>query len=163
MDRISVSVLILYFHKALEFSCLWQDCKEGFISEKELHQHILEKHIPKSDEPTQYTCKWMSCNRFSTPVPNRQVVLSHLRIHFAPKPKQTIKKATPLSPKNAIPVDNSEISGVPLTAALLLRNLVKEKRHHAYFLPYEQDITMTGVHRPKLERYTVAIITALQS
>ncbi|KAH8548593.1 hypothetical protein BGW37DRAFT_505492 [Umbelopsis sp. PMI_123] len=163
LDLESVKLHNIKYKLTLEFSCLWQDCKEGFISEKELHQHILEKHIPKSDEPTQYTCKWMSCNRFSTPVPNRQVVLSHLRIHFAPKPKQTIKKATPLSPKNAIPVDNSEISGVPLTAALLLRNLVKEKRHHAYFLPYEQDITMTGVHRPKLERYTVAIITALQS
>jgi hypothetical protein len=68
-----------------------------------------------------------------------------------------------ITANNAIPVDDSEISGVPLTAALLLRNLVREKRHHEYFLPYEQDITMTGLHRPKLERYTVAVMAALQS
>ncbi|CAO3659437.1 unnamed protein product [Umbelopsis ramanniana] len=159
----NVKLQNIKYKSRLDFNCMWQDCREGFASEKELHVHILEKHVPKSDKPAEYTCKWMSCNRFISPVSDRRTVLSHLRIHFAPKPKQSIKKRILMSPKNAIPVDDSEISGVPLTAALLLRNLVKEKRHHEYFLPYEQDITMTGIHRPKLERYTVAVMTALQS
>lgn len=148
----------------MEDACLWQDCKEAFSTEKELHRHILDKHVPKSDQPAEYTCKWMSCNRFTKPIHDRQVVLSHLRIHFASKAKEPAKHMlVQITANNAIPVDDSEISGVPLTAALLLRNLVREKRHHEYFLPYEQDITMTGLHRPKLERYTVAVMAALQS
>ncbi|KAJ2959552.1 hypothetical protein NQZ79_g4988 [Umbelopsis isabellina] len=148
----------------LDSPCLWQDCKSLFATDKELHRHILETHVPKSDESTGYTCKWMSCTRFSTPINNRHTILCHLRIHFAEKPQNISKqKRVQVTSNNAIPVDDTEISGVPLTAALLLRNLVKDKRHHAYFLPFEQDIIMTGIQRPKLERYTVAVTTALQS
>jgi hypothetical protein len=155
---------ILYITIGLDSPCLWQDCKASFATDKELHRHILETHVPKSDGPTEYTCKWMSCTRFSAPISNRHTMLCHLRIHFATKPQNISKqKRVQVNSNNAIPVDDTEISGVPLTAALLLRNLVKDKRHHAYFLPFEQDIIMTGIQRPKLERYTVAVTAALQS
>ncbi|GAB5593095.1 Chromatin structure-remodeling complex protein rsc9 [Umbelopsis nana] len=163
-DLENIALQNIKYRNDPDVGCSWQDCKETFATEKELHRHILDVHVPKSDQATEYTCKWMSCARFTTPVRDRQLVLSHLRVHFAPKPKQAIKqKRVQITSAGAIPIDDSEVSGVPLSAALLLRNLVKEKRHHVYFLPYEQDITMTGIHRPKLERYTVAVITALQS
>jgi hypothetical protein len=56
-------------------------------------------------------------------------------------------------------VDPAEVAGVPLTAALILRDLAP--LHPAYFRPYESDLATLAIQRPKLAKYILAILSAL--
>ncbi|KAI7863943.1 hypothetical protein BDF14DRAFT_1838773 [Spinellus fusiger] len=133
--------------------CQWKECMLGFDTEPILQQHILEAHV----QPEVRECQWMSCERkFSS----RLAVLQHLRTHFAGKIKQLPKKREWMD--TPMPIDDSEVSGVPLTAALLLRNLVNYKQHHEYYIAYESELTLLAVQRPRLAEYILAVLGALE-
>ncbi|KAL0082340.1 C2H2-type zinc finger transcription factor [Phycomyces blakesleeanus] len=151
--------------------CRWRECELGFETESDLHRHILDDHIGAENtdgentsspsSPASYACCWMTCDRSG--FPTRQAIIQHMRTHFAAKPS----KPQPAAKKrdfviDSMPMDDSEVSGVPLTAALLLRNLVKYKQHHEYYIPYESELTQIAVQRPRLAKYILAVLSALE-
>ena len=109
-----------------------------------------------------YQCQWLGCKR--TGFQDKQSVVKHLKTHFASK---ITKKSKKRSQQNKfvidkIPVDDSEVSGVPLTAALLLRNLAKDRCHHSFFMPYQSELTALAIQRPKLARYILTVLGELK-
>ncbi|KAI9010843.1 hypothetical protein CLU79DRAFT_772916 [Phycomyces nitens] len=144
--------------------CRWRECELGFETETDLHRHILDDHIDAAKHtengPVSYACGWMTCNRDG--FPTRQAIIQHMRIHFAEKtkPQASLKKRDFVI--DSMPMDDSEVSGVPLTAALLLRNLVNYKQHHEYYIPYESELTQIAVQRPRLAKYILAVLSALE-
>ncbi|KAI8378016.1 uncharacterized protein BYT42DRAFT_614646 [Radiomyces spectabilis] len=138
--------------------CRWRDCGETFESEADLHQHIVSRHV-RPNEAEEYECHWINCKKRR--LPNRAALMAHLRIHFAPKATAHSKK--PHYPDALhMPIDDSEVSGVPLTAALLLRNLVRHKQHHIHYLPYENELMLLAIQRPKLSKYILTVLAELQ-
>ncbi|KAG0165377.1 Chromatin structure-remodeling complex protein rsc9 [Apophysomyces sp. BC1034] len=144
-------------------SCQWKECIENFENDELLHKHILVEHIPatadEENNDSHHSCQWMSCTRNG--FVNRATMIQHLRTHFSVASKQRPKKRNEFM-VGKIPVDESEVSGVPLTAALLLRNLVKYKQHHEYYLPYEKELTLLAIQRPKLSKYILAALAELE-
>ncbi|KAF7731764.1 Chromatin structure-remodeling complex protein rsc9 [Apophysomyces ossiformis] len=141
--------------------CRWKECTESFENDEALHKHILADHVPSSDEKdgsSRYSCQWMNCTR--SELCNRATTIQHLRTHFSVQSKQRPKKRNEFT-IDKIPIDDSEVSGVPLTAALLIRNLVKHKQHHEYYLPYEKELALLAIQRPKLAKYILAALAEL--
>jgi hypothetical protein len=87
--------------------------------------------------------------------------IQHMRTHFAGK----ISKQHASKPKTfaitKIPVDESEVSGIPLTSALLLRNLARHKQYHTYYLPYQSELILLAMQRPKISKYILTVLGEL--
>lgn len=145
--------------------CHWNECNESFDTQVELHKHIIHQHLSNSEEPQQ--CQWMKCTKSNL---KKGQAIHHLRTHFvcvttgANNPTKVQKKTKPkpfMVPK--IPTDDSEVSGIPLTSALLLRNLARYKQHHTFYLPYESELTLLAIQRPKVSKYILTVLTELQA
>ncbi|KAI7900019.1 uncharacterized protein BX663DRAFT_519331 [Cokeromyces recurvatus] len=134
--------------------CHWMDCNESFDNTIELHKHIIKHHLNQ-----QSSCHWMKCTK---PLKDKSHAIQHMRTHFAGKIKKQLPlKKTFIVPK--IPVDDSEVSGIPLTSALLLRNLARYKQHHVFYLPYESELTLIAIQRPKVSKYILTVLNELKS
>lgn len=106
-----------------------------------------------------YKCQWLQCDRKG--FKDKASAVHHLRTHFGKVAKRSKKR--PEFTIDKIPVDDSEVSGVPLTAALLLRNLAKEKQHHGFFMPYQNELASLAIQRPKLARYILTVLGELRA
>lgn len=134
--------------------CHWNECNQSFDSPADLHKHIIQTHL---DNQTQ--CHWMKCTRA---LGGKQNAIQHMRTHFASKIKKQIPTKQTFTVAK-IPTDESEVSGIPLTSALLLRNLARNKQHHTYYLPYESELTLLAIQRPKVSRYILTVLGELQA
>lgn len=131
--------------------CHWKDCNETFDSTIELHKHIIKDHVQDKER-----CEWMKCARDF-----QGKAIQHMRTHFAGKIKKQNNKPKGFT-ITKIPTDDSEVSGIPLTSALLLRNLARYKQHHTYYLPYESELTLLAIQRPKVSKYILTVLGELQ-
>ncbi|KAI8378227.1 hypothetical protein EDC96DRAFT_493997 [Choanephora cucurbitarum] len=136
--------------------CYWGECKEGFDSQTDLHKHIIKIHL---ETPSESHCHWMKCTRKTK---DKSEAIRHMRTHFAGKVKKqsTQKKTFAIS---KMPIDDTEVSGIPLTSALLLRNLARHKQHHAFYLPYENELGLIAIQRPKVSKYILTVLNELQA
>ncbi|CAO3639456.1 unnamed protein product [Cunninghamella echinulata] len=145
-----------------ELACYWKDCHFRHQSMDGLFNHVLSKHVVEGQET--YDCHWRHCSRKQ--VSSRAAMAGHLRTHIEPSPMSTAK-TTKKRKTNAkftvckLLVDDAEVSGVPLTAALLLRNLAWNKRLHSYFMPYEIELSSLAMQRPKLSKYILTVLSEL--
>ncbi|KAI8141943.1 hypothetical protein BJV82DRAFT_616529 [Fennellomyces sp. T-0311] len=153
---------------AEELKCKWAECSQQFETEEDLHKHITEAHLQHKEEAMEedgkenepgYKCQWLACNRSG--FKDKAAAVHHLRTHFGKVAKRSKKRPDFMIDK--IPVDDSEVSGVPLTAALLLRNLAKEKQHHGFFMPYQNELASLAIQRPKLARYILTVLSELRT
>ncbi|KAI8080770.1 uncharacterized protein B0P05DRAFT_539550 [Gilbertella persicaria] len=133
--------------------CHWYDCKESFDTPVELHKHIVKQHLESPDQ-----CHWMKCTR---PIHTKTQAIQHMRTHFAAKVKKHTQKKTFAISK--IPIDDSEVSGIPLTSALLLRNLARHKQHHTFYLPYQSELGLLAIQRPKVAKYILTVLGELHT
>lgn len=142
--------------------CHWTDCKETFENDAELHRHIVSTHLEptKENNEEQYTCRWMSCDRNG--FKQKNTIINHLRTHFAGKTRKQQRSRKDDFAIAKIPVDDSEVSGVPLTAALLLRNLARFKEHHPLYLPHESELMALAIQRPKLSKYILTVLADIR-
>lgn len=136
--------------------CHWGDCSESFDSTVELHKHIIKEHVEGQDQ-----CRWMKCTK-PLKSDNKTQAIHHLRTHFAGKIKKQNGKPKAFTIAK-IPIDDSEVSGIPLTSALLLRNLARYKQHHTFYLPYESELTLLAIQRPKVSKYILTVLGELQA
>lgn len=101
----------------------------------------------------------MNCTR---PILHKAQGIQHMRTHFSAITKKHPPKKTAFV-VNKIPVDDSEVSGIPLTSALLLRNLARYKQHHTFYLPYESELALVAIQRPKVSKYILTVLSELQA
>jgi hypothetical protein len=166
-------------------ACLWQECGTFHADEKSLLDHILQLHMPPGKSG--YECCWKSCRRFSSdnkpPTKSRSVAFAHFKTHgpfidnlSMDKLRSLIRsRATSMDPSPsmqpspALPnatgstASTPELSGIPLTTALVLRNLARAKVNHPLFLPYERDLTiMTTSNVGGLAKVVSAILSELK-
>jgi chromatin structure-remodeling complex subunit RSC9 len=129
-------------------------CNRFFTSPQSMYQHILKDHVGAQQtedgkfENTSmniYTCNWERCHRFkSRPATKLSELATHIKVHLTPaasslrdsadgpppskrsKPSYVIPGAKKHWQVQTIQVDErNEASGLPLTAALVLRNLAR--------------------------------------
>ncbi|CAO3651172.1 unnamed protein product [Mucor hiemalis] len=136
--------------------CHWDDCNESFDSTVDLHKHIIKEHVEGQNQ-----CRWMKCTK-PLKSDNKTQAIHHLRTHFAGKIKKQSGKPKVFTIAK-IPIDDSEVSGIPLTSALLLRNLARYKQHHTFYLPYESELTLLAIQRPKVSKYILTVLGELQA
>ncbi|KAI8330774.1 hypothetical protein BC941DRAFT_404478 [Chlamydoabsidia padenii] len=131
-------------------TCHWNGCQETVNNQiQDLLDHIIQTHS------IQTRCEWKTCTRTVT---SRPALVAHLRTHLesnTPYKKRRVQKFA-IDP---LLVDSAEVAGVPLTAALILRELAPA--HQTYFRPYETDLTSLAIHRPTLAKYILAILSSL--
>ncbi|KAI8985175.1 hypothetical protein BDB01DRAFT_789191 [Pilobolus umbonatus] len=135
--------------------CHWDNCETNFDDNEELYKHIIDVHLNHA-----HRCYWLSCTKDN--LQGKPQAIQHLRTHFAGKSKKKAMSRAAAFNIGIIPVDDSEVSGVPLTSALLLRNLVKYKQHHTYYLPYESELILLAIQRPKISKYILSVLGELQ-
>lgn len=111
-----------------ELMCQWTNCSQSFDDEQLLQSHVLHDHIPAASSLS--NCKWTDCDdAFRDP--------NELSLHVKDShlPRFT---------------DDSDIQGVALVAAQLLKVLSRNPNSHVCFMPYEQELVMMAKRRPKL-------------
>jgi hypothetical protein len=130
--------------------CHWNECNKLFDTNVELHKHIIQEHLGSE-------CQWMKCAK---PLESKSQAIRHMRTHFAGKIHK--QQQQPMFTVAKIPIDDSEVSGIPLTSALLLRNLARHKQHHSYYFPYESELALLAIQRPKISKYILTVLNDLQ-
>lgn len=133
--------------------CQWEACEHTFDDKVDLHKHIVKEHLESAN-----TCKWMKCTKKE--FKGKVAAIHHMRTHFAAKIGKHTPKSKPFT-ITKIPADESEVSGIPLTSALLLRNLARHKQHHTYYLPYQSELVLLAIQRPKVSKYILAVLCEL--
>lgn len=160
--------------------CHWADCTEKFKDEEGLHAHLVDVHVKTieetaanegdqmdtSDDDTQpegktYECRWMACGRRGFKHKGR--IFQHLRTHFPGRVTKPMKRRNDKLSIEKIPVDDEDVSGVPLTAALLLRNLARTRELQSFLLPYKVELAQLAFQRPKLGAYAISVLEELHA
>ncbi len=128
------------------FTCKWRDCEKTFENLEEdesvLLEHVLADHMKQSGK--KWACCWATCQRSFSGDKARLKLLSHFRTHLPIfQLHDTQKSAEETSSiRQAAPTQASEVVGVPLTAALVLRNMARPVENWPYFFPYESDLLL---------------------
>jgi len=151
----------------LDGTCQWAGCSESFDDEFQLYRHVLDAHITKDAES--FDCQWINCRRLPQGCNNRTLVVAHFKTHFplirwtkpTPPGSQQQRRWSLLN-NSAILVDDSEVYGVPLTTALVLRNLARPRKNMGYFLSFEKELSLLSIQRPKLAKYILNVLTELR-
>lgn len=128
-------------------------CNRFFASPEAMYEHILKEHVGakqredgkyENTEMKLYSCHWARCQRFrSQPATKLSELAAHIKVHLPPAAssadaadvQSTTKRSKPSyivpgSKKHwlsqTVPHDErQEASGLPLTSALVLRNLAR--------------------------------------
>lgn len=115
--------------------CQWTNCSQSFDDEQLLQSHVLHDHIPSAISSTSISnCMWMDCEEEDHLFRDPNELTTHVRDSHLPPGY----------------IDTSEIQGVALVAAQLLKVLSKNPSSHVAFMPYEQELVMMTRKRPKL-------------
>ncbi|KAI8639476.1 hypothetical protein BD408DRAFT_349929 [Parasitella parasitica] len=120
-----------------ELMCQWTNCSQSFDDEQLLQSHVLHDHIPSASSSS--NCMWTDCdNAFRDP--------NELSFHVK---------------SSHLPgfTDNSDIQGVALVAAQLLKILSRNPNSHVCFMPYEQELVMMTRRRPNLTPFIEAMFS----
>jgi hypothetical protein len=115
--------------------CQWTNCSQSFNDEQLLQSHILRDHIPSSSataNDNNSACMWMDCDQ-NDAFQDTSELTSHIK-------NSHLLGFT----------DNSDIQGVALVAAQLLKVLSRNPNSHVCFMPYEQELVSMARRRPKL-------------
>ncbi|KAG5455435.1 MAG: hypothetical protein BJ554DRAFT_5154, partial [Olpidium bornovanus] len=150
--------------------CQWTGCADQVlpgVEEGALFEHVVSTHLRPSEERQPYVCRWCGCDKFSDSggTPDLRVAIAHLQTH-RPLTKAAPAAAAPavvpfpahqrqylrICASAAIPqavrmaggsgtADLDGAVGIPLTTALVLRNLARSKKCQALFVPYESELT----------------------
>lgn len=106
-------------------------CAAPFANEKDLHTHVMEKHL-KAQEGKPLLCCWQGCSKFAPGGEvDRKVIAVHLRLHtsdaFPKKEGVRTIHGTKISITNEHTQqdEKGEPKGIALTAALTLRNILR--------------------------------------
>ncbi|CDH53812.1 at-rich interactive domain-containing protein 2 [Lichtheimia corymbifera JMRC:FSU:9682] len=159
--------------------CHWADCTEKFKDEEGLHAHLVDVHLKTIEETANegdkmdtsddnhraegktYECRWMACGRRG--FKHKARVFQHLQTHFPGKVTKPTKRRNDKLSIEKIPVDDEDVSGVPLTAALLLRNLARTRELQSFLLPYKVELAQLAFQRPKLGAYAISVLEELHA
>jgi hypothetical protein len=110
--------------------CQWTNCSQSFEDEQLLQSHVLHEHIPTSTS----NCMWMDCDEEDISFRDPNELTTHVRDSHLPPGY----------------IDTSDIQGVALVAAQLLKVLSRNPNSHVSFMPYEQELVMMTKKRPQL-------------
>lgn len=159
--------------------CHWADCTEKFKDEEGLHAHLVDVHLKTIEQTANegdkmdtsddnhraegktYECRWMACGRRG--FKHKARVFQHLQTHFPGKVTKPTKRRNDKLSIEKIPVDDEDVSGVPLTAALLLRNLARTRELQSFLLPYKVELAQLAFQRPKLGAYAISVLEELHA
>lgn len=114
--------------------CQWTDCSQRFDDEQLLQTHVLHDHIPSSNANS--NCMWTDCDKDANTFRDPNELTLHIQDSHLPGY-----------------TDTSDIQGVALVAAQLLKILSRTPNSHVPFMPYEQELMMMTRKRPKLTPY----------
>lgn len=115
-----------------ELMCQWTNCSKSFEDEQLLQTHVLHDHIPTATS----NCLWTNCQEEENAFRDPTELTVHVRDSHLPGY-----------------IDPSEIQGVALVAAQLLKILSRSPNSHVCFMPYEQELVMMTRKRPKLSPF----------
>ncbi|CEG67775.1 hypothetical protein RMATCC62417_04154 [Rhizopus microsporus] len=124
-----------------ELMCQWTNCSESFDNAQLLQTHILHDHLP-----TTTSCMWSDCKDDHL-FRDRGELTDHVQHSHLLNSNYT---------------DNSDIQGVALVAAQLLKVLSQNPNSHVRFMPYEQELIMMTKIRPKLLPYIECMFSNFQ-
>ncbi|KAI9480336.1 MAG: hypothetical protein EXX96DRAFT_617314 [Benjaminiella poitrasii] len=116
-----------------ELMCQWTNCSQSFNNPQMLQSHVLHDHIPSTSVNS--SCMWLDCDQDNA-FEDSFELSSHIRSSHLPGF-----------------IDNSDIQGVALVAAQLLKVLSRNSNSHVAFMPYEQELALMVQRRPKLKPY----------
>ncbi|KAI8374491.1 uncharacterized protein BYT42DRAFT_615650 [Radiomyces spectabilis] len=137
-----------------EILCQWTNCSQTFHDEILLQRHVLQDHIESSNNEA-FGCMWTDCdNSFE----DKDAIASHFHSHLDAYP-HTSRSASVSSIDN---VDTSDVQGIALVAAHLLRLLSKDPQSHIYFMPYERELTVIAEQKPKLRPYIRSMFSSFR-
>lgn len=124
-----------------ELMCQWTNCSESFDNAQLLQTHILHDHLS-----TTTSCMWSDCKDDHL-FRDRGELTDHVQHSHLLNSNYT---------------DNSDIQGVALVAAQLLKVLSQNPNSHVRFMPYEQELIMMTKIRPKLLPYIECMFSNFQ-
>ncbi|KAI9497294.1 hypothetical protein BDB00DRAFT_23225 [Zychaea mexicana] len=162
-----------------EMLCQWTDCSQTFGDELLLQRHVIRDHVgmhqhdvatgvgvgeaeQEEEEEAEagararaLECMWTDCADSMQEFKDRGEITTHLRSHFDEEQQQQQRNHSNNNSSAAMmgdtmAVDHSDIKGIALVAAHLLRQLSKDPESHDYFMPYEQELLAIAKKRPKL-------------
>ena len=124
--------------------CQWTNCSQSFEDEQLLQSHVLHEHIPSPQSTATSSlssnCMWIDCDKDNITDTNELTV--HIKDSHLPGY-----------------MDTSDVQGVALVAAQLLKVLSRNPKSHVSFMPYEQELVMMTRKRPNLTPYIETIFS----
>ncbi|KAI9281905.1 hypothetical protein BY458DRAFT_498390 [Sporodiniella umbellata] len=121
-----------------DLMCQWTNCNQTFDNQKLLQTHVLDDHLPTT------SCMWNNCESedfFRDPGElTNHIQHSHLLSY----------------------IDDSDIQGVALVAAQLLKVLSQNPSSHVRFMPYERELILMIKKRPKLTPFIESMFSNFQ-
>ncbi|OAD76410.1 C2H2-type zinc finger transcription factor [Phycomyces blakesleeanus NRRL 1555(-)] len=121
--------------------CQWTDCSQSFRNPSLLQSHVIKDHVGSSSKDEEmFGCMWTDCvDSFE----DKRDMACHLQEHVS-QPTY---------------IDNSDVQGIALVAAHLLRLLSRDNHSHIYFMPYEKELSVAACQRPKLAKFVQTIFS----
>ncbi|KAJ3192815.1 Chromatin structure-remodeling complex protein rsc9 [Irineochytrium annulatum] len=169
MNDFSVDSMVSVADDTSDTRCRWtnlgdrlsvpDECKQQFVSDKDLFQHVALSHLPPNG--SRFQCRWKNCTALDAyPLP-RDKALSHFQIHLGPPAKSTF--GTPPAPPKVLTVsdDSDDLKGVPLTSLLVMRNLARNPRNRELFTAYEIDLANAMTNNPKISKFVADVLYEL--
>lgn len=75
-----------HLKNALLHACRWINCSERFEAFDTLTIHLSEEHVGSGK--SEYTCRWIACERDGKTFTQRQKIMRHIQTHTGAKPFQ---------------------------------------------------------------------------
>ncbi|KAI8144081.1 hypothetical protein BJV82DRAFT_608252 [Fennellomyces sp. T-0311] len=137
-----------------EMLCQWTDCSQTFGDELLLQRHVIRDHVGMhqhdgigggAEEGGALECMWTDCADSIQEFKDKSEIATHLRSHFDDE-----QHSNAVNMMGSMLLDDSDVKGIALVAARLLRQLSKDPESHHYFMPYEQELLAIAKKRPKM-------------
>lgn len=123
-----------------DLMCQWTNCDQSFDNEQLLQAHVLDDHLP-----TTTSCMWNNCESDDSLFQDQGELTSHIQhSHLLGY------------------TDDSDIQGVALVAAQLLKVLSRNQDSHVRFMPYERELILMTKRRPKLTSFIESMFSNFQ-
>ncbi|KAI9800923.1 MAG: Chromatin structure-remodeling complex protein rsc9 [Piccolia ochrophora] len=173
------------YHRCLWQTAPYQTCDRFVLEPKAMYEHILADHlqVPKlengafdSSVPRSYNCHWGDCRKFSsTSTSSAHEFAVHIRTHLpddsSPQTTEGSRQAEYVTRVfyNTAVDERGDAAGLPLTAALVLRNLARHLPKgegdsgwlQKLFGPVEKQLWVVMANNKPLSRYMADLMEAL--